>query len=164
MNSQRQDIIQRLKDEFLKITTDNGYTRNVSKVTYCNLVLSDKTNFKANYAEVDFEPGADVTDDKGSENILKVQLSILIKTFIETKSDLSEEGLIVNEAEEWLKNWEWFFYGKKEIAADKRCSLKGVAGVHKVTIVAKDPVFAKGHNKQTVAILLRIYFNQYKLY
>ncbi len=165
MNSQRQDIIENLKNGFLKINTINGYTRNVSKVTYYNLVLSDITSFKENHAQVDFEPGADIIDDTKNETTLKNQFAILIKTFIESKTDINKEGLLVNEAEEWIKNWEWFFYGiNKDISRDNICNLRSVAGVYKYTIIARDPVFAKAQNKQTVAILLRVYFNQFKSY
>jgi hypothetical protein len=165
MTSQRQDMIALLPLEIAKMKVTNGYTRNAGAVTFLNLSVSNITEIIPLTAPIDIEPGGDVTDDKTPESSLKVQWPVLIKTFIKVNTDISQSGLMINEAEEWLKNWEWFFYGSnKAITRDNIFNVRKVTGFHKVTIIARDPVFAKGNNKQVVAILIRFYFNQFKQY
>jgi len=157
----RQQIINHLKTDLLKISTANGYTRSIGKVTFGKLSLSDVNEFDA--VQSCFSLGADVTDDSKNESVLRVQLPVLIQVFIESKNDIDNENLITDEAEVWLQNFDWFFYGgNTQIDIGNRSALKNIPGVSRYTIIVRDPMHSSHENRQSAAVLLRIYINQFK--
>lgn len=156
----RNAIINMFMSDLLKINTANGYTRTVSTVEYGSLDISKINDFDK--IKSSFSLGADIEEGAINEGILNTEVSALFQVYIESNADIDKENLIIVESEEWLKNLNWYFYGGNGIDISSRCALKSIPGVSRYVIKARDPMYSANNTRQSVAILLRIFYKQFK--
>lgn len=156
----REAIIFLLKTDLLKINTANGYTRTISLVEAQPLDINKINDFESITAS--FTVGTAIYDEGANEGNIKGEVSALFQVYIETNQDIDKENLIISEAETWLKNFDWYFYGGNDIDISKRCALKTIPGISRYIIKAQDPQYSSAGTRQSAALVLRIFFRQSK--
>lgn len=101
----REKIIEQLKTDLLKITSENGYLHNVTgSMVFTNLNAVDDTSV---LPVISLVPGAE--ESEMTETGLETQLRVLLITRFQTDTDINKSGIASGEAELWFRDFESLF-------------------------------------------------------